>query len=187
MLAACGGSGTGGAPSFPSAVAASNASIAAADRIADLGLTAPADIPRSGTATYDGVLVVRDLDGGDVNPSVAGGLRVTVDFANAANVTGTAANLRDVDNTLVDGSLTLSNVVFDSTAIGGGFDARLTGRLRNVGAAGAARDYDYQLQLAQIFYGDDAQAMLGLVEGGATAVGRTFPEELNGATTLERR
>lgn len=187
VLGACSGSNEGVVPMFDSRVAAANAAVADGSRIAALGLTSPTDIPTMGSAVYEGVILISDDDRGDVNASLAGGLVVEVDFAESGNVTGMAGNLRDIDDTKIDGSLAISDVQFGAGTNGGGFAARLSGQLRGVGPDDSPRDFNYQMLLQQFYYGDDAEAMLGEITGTATPTDRTFPEEVTGLTRVDRR
>lgn len=187
ILAACGGSSTStGIPSFASAMAVTDEGQAALDRIIPMDLTAASDIPTTGTANFAGTIVINDSDSGAVDASVVGGFAMSVDFANADNVTGTAGNFFDLANTRASGTLELSDVAFASGAAGGGFEGNLTGRLRDVGETGTDTDFDYDLQIATIYYGADVEALVALMGGEATPVGSSTSQSLTGAASLER-
>lgn len=196
LAAACGGGGGSGGgggggidptiPSFANAAAVIADGETSLEAITPLGLTTPSGFQRSGSATFDGTVVINDATTGASNASVLGGMTVTVDFADEDNVTGKAGNFFDLANSRVGGSLTLDNVEFSEGVTGGGFIGDLTGRLTSVGRTGSDQSFDYNLDAAALYYGSGVQAIIGLVDGSATAVGTSTPRDITGAATLER-
>ena len=184
-----GGGGGGGDPTIPSFANAA-AVIAdgeeSLDAITPLGLSAPSTFPGSGTAKFDGTIVINDATTGASNASVLGGMTVTVDFGNENNVTGKAGNFFDLADSAVGGTLTLDNVEFSEGTSGGGFIGDLDGRLTNVGRAGSNQTFDYDLDAAALYYGSGVQAIIGLVEGNASVAGSSTTRDITGAATLER-
>lgn len=184
-LGACGGSSsvplTTGVPAFSSNEAARQDGLERLEALGELELTPPSEIRTSGSATFDGSIVLNDDSRASVpTASVIGGMAVNVDFANADNVTGTAGNFFDINNKRVPGTLELSNVIFDQGVSGGGFVGDLDGTLRGVAGAG---DYTYDLELGAIYFGDNIVGLLGFVNGTATANGS--PRPVSGAAVLE--
>lgn len=189
VLGACGGGSSGdGLPSFESVDDAVAAAAAAQDRIDAFDLTPLAEIPTTGSATYEGVIAINDEDATDAaDASVLGGVAITLDFADAANATGTAGNFLDTAGTPVDGTLTFSNFGYAQGTNNGSVTAELDGQLANVGRTGTDADYIYDMQGGGLFQGDNAAAITLLMNGAVSEVGGTVDRQVTGAFNVERQ
>lgn len=151
-------------------------------RVSALGFTTTAQIPDTGSALFNGSIILNDKGSGAL-VSVVGGMTLDVDFANASNVTGKAGNFYNLQNERVGGQLDLSNVLFDSGIGGGGIAGDLDGRLTNVGSN---RVYDYDLEVGLVYFGNAGQAFTGLISGSATEFGGRGSTTIEGAIVLEQ-
>lgn len=177
---------TPGIPAYDSSLALLNSGISQLDRVDALGLTIPNEIPRSGSAVFEGTIVLQD-ESLTQSASVHGGLQMTVDFADAEKVTGRAGNFFDGSSDPVDGTLTLSEVEFSESTSGGGFVGTLNGRLTNVGGSGLNGTYDYDLTYASTYYGADVEGILALAGGTATQLSDQSVHDITGGSTMERQ
>jgi len=174
-----------GIPSYGSAFGVLAAGRQQLERIDPMGLTAPQDFQRVGSAKFDGTIVLNDQSPIPA-ATVQGGFTITVDFADPNNVTGRAGNFFDARSERVTGTLDLDDVEFSEGTIGGGFVGNLNGTLVGVGTSGADGIYTYDVTTANLYYGTGVQGMLALVSGTATSLGSATTREISGGATLER-
>jgi len=150
---------TPGIPAYDSSFALLTSGRSQLFRVDALGLTIPNEIPRSGSAVFEGTIVLQ----------------------------GRAGNFFDGSSDPVDGTLTLSEVAFSEGTSGGGFVGTLNGRLTNVGGSGLNGTYDYDLTYASTYYGAGVEGMLALTGGSATQLSDQSVHDITGGSTMERQ
>jgi len=181
LLTACGGSGSssGSGPRYDSFDEMVDAAEALDATVFPIPYTDPATLPRSGTATHDGLLGVALTDGS----TAVGEMTLRTSFA-GGTISGDVENVRGDDDTEFAGSLDISNGQIDRTAdvdTGFTFGADLDGRLT---AEGSTFDVDARLQ------GDYTGARYQYVEGfvdGTVAVDGQALRISQGSFAGERR
>jgi len=150
-------------PEYSSSVEIVSESGDLGDQVAALGATDPTTVPAAGTANYEGTMIIlTDNPTTSVDPSVAGGLALEIQFAESAKdtvVRGIADNFFVPSGASVDGTLVVTEARDLSSS---GLDISLEGTLDVEDV-----DFAYRVDMVQTFSGDGVAALDGL--GGATA------------------
>ena len=112
LVAACGGGSTSTGPDYTDLV--SGYSTLSAE-LGAAGLTPSAQMPTSGSATYDGYFSgIFDPAGADPSVRVRGEASLTANFAQA-RLSGSVTNLQGANDTPVSGTIALSNGVISNS------------------------------------------------------------------------
>jgi len=198
LAAGCSSSGTAGdvsdgsgstfnVPNFDNVADVISENAEAFDRTTALSLTAPGDVPTSGTARFAGPILIVDQDDGTVDTTISGGMEIAVNFSNTGAIGGEAGNFYDVDGNAVDGTLTLSEAAAVDQASGEGFEARLTGTVSGVGAGDDTADVVYDIDLTETYVGSGVQTLLGSGSGAAAPIGGADASTVSVSAISERR
>ena len=156
-VSACsdGAGGSDDAPSFDELV---SEGLALEERYEDSSLTSVADMPTSGSATYDGVVgystSTSDPDAIIANPETVSSLTLTADFG-SSDISGRAYDFQNADGSDVSGDLEITG----GSISGNEFGANIDGTLNQAGTT-----ISYDGELAGGFVDEDAGAVVG---GGA--------------------
>lgn len=188
LLTACGGSSTGSS-SFETIVSEGRAIL---DQYGAAAATDPANMPTTGTATYNGAAAYSSdySSAADIvqYAETVSDVTLTADFANST-VTGTADNFHTVStpNVTLSGSLSLNGTISGnsfSTDLNGTVTETLTG-LTGAQAAynGTQVPFTYTGSTSGVFVGSAAEAFLavGTGTGTATFLGENISETVNAA------
>lgn len=140
--------------------------LAARNRLMEVRVNAmdeTATLPTAGSATYEGTGAF-DI-GANGSTDMLADLTLEADFAKS-EVGGGFSNFVEADGDRVGGDLTIA----DSVVNGNTFDANARGTLNN----GTAQDVN--VDMAGTFRGDDADAILGMMDGtiGSDVLGGDF-------------
>lgn len=177
ILAGCGGSGN----SSTTYLSQANAAIDLGQRYATADYTDPVTLPTSGSAQYDGFMVVGvEYPGGETN-SVVGDMRLTANFADDS-VGGRATNFIDAANTNYDGSIVLSNGTIDR--VDANFDYQINADLGGSFVDEDAVVYSIAGELSADFYGNNYEVVGGEVVGTSDSIYGLA--SLNGGIVAER-
>ena len=156
-LAGCGGD-SDGPPTFGEL---RRESLALADSLETMEMTAPEDLPASGSARYDGTMVIE----ADDDTLLAGEMRMDVDFgASTDAISGQVANIVSSDEERYGGKLVLSNSRFDRNA-DPDLEPVITSEFGGILTAPDGESIDVEGGLAGAFGGENASHAAGLVGG----------------------
>lgn len=147
-----------------------------------LGVTPTADLPMSGSATYDGFIA---FSGVGVDESFIGDLSLDVNFANNS-ISGSATDFLDNSENAYTGTLVVDGGAIDRSAdpqTDVQFDADIGGTLAD---GGASRTIDGELK--GYFVGSNQSAVVGSVSGtvGGGASGTATIDEDNSGFIARR-
>lgn len=155
VLAACSSSGGAGSASFDELARQGNA---LASRLENADPTPVANMPSSGSATYRGIAAYSDTPNAEFileNGEIVSQVELNADFSSGA-VDGKLTNFRWYDNDRIAGSVDIRNGSIEGNEL----YADLSGSLTYGDGA-----EDVRGDLAGIFAGQDAGAVVGAMEG----------------------
>ncbi|WP_341365488.1 transferrin-binding protein-like solute binding protein [Yoonia sp. BS5-3] len=131
------------------------------DEIVAIGATPVDDIPTTGSATYDGTMLLA-LQDGSMDGAI-GQAQMVTSFA-TSTITGGADNFYDLNGNAIDGSLTLEDGSFERTI------GIVTGEM-NGSVDFASGEMDIETDVAGNFSGPNAEYLSGVMTGTATPEG----------------
>lgn len=137
--------------------------------VGDQDWTDPALLPTSGTAQYEGgIYLDSELNGSELDGyhDIAGEMQMTVDFGSDTPLSGSATNLVDENNRVYDGTLVMSDSVWDES-FGDAlvYRADLNGELTDQDGT----TYDVETALDGSFVGESHEHVSGFIGGDACA------------------